>query len=225
MTKHKMSGTRLYDIWRDMRHRCDCKGMKNYQYYGGRGIRYCDDWNSFERFYEWAISNGYSEKLTLDRIDNDGNYEPSNCRWVDKSVQAANRNNTGKTEYIGVSLHSNGSCYITQIRYKRKVLFSYSNPSKNECAKARNDYIVKNNLPHKLNIIDDSLEDIRTRKKEYIYYAIDKNTKTVLFDNRIKQLASKVNLSVYFIQQCIKGERKSRQYIFRKELANDINRG
>ena len=75
--KHGMCGTRLYDIWRDMRHRCNIPGMKNYKDYGGRGIKVCKAWNEdFRAFYNWAISSGYKDNLTIDRIDVNGNYEP-----------------------------------------------------------------------------------------------------------------------------------------------------
>lgn len=75
-----------------MNHRCYLKSDTNYKKYGARGIIVCDKWkNDFKAFYDWAMSNGYSDELTLDRIDNGGNYEPSNCRWATYSQQNKNR--------------------------------------------------------------------------------------------------------------------------------------
>ena len=99
--KHGLQKTnhRLYNVWVGMRERCNNPNNTSYENYGGRGISVCDEWNDFESFYEWAISNGYDKEAkrgdcTLDRIDVNGNYEPSNCRWVDMFVQNRNTRRT-----------------------------------------------------------------------------------------------------------------------------------
>lgn len=102
--KHGGKGTKLYEVWCTMRRRCNCPKVQSYKHYGGRGIKVCEEWqDDFLVFQKWAISNGYQEGLTLDRIDNNGNYEPSNCRWATMKVQANNQRTTLKIEYKGLT--------------------------------------------------------------------------------------------------------------------------
>jgi hypothetical protein len=100
---HGMKGTRLYRIWSGMKDRCLNRNSKYWDRYGGRGITVCEEWKTFENFMEWAKQNGYSKKLTLDRIDNDGNYEPSNCRWATMKQQQNNRSNNLRYTFKGVT--------------------------------------------------------------------------------------------------------------------------
>lgn len=92
--KHGMSDSRLFRIWANMLSRCTNPNTSYYKRYGGRGIKVCDEWNGEDgstNFINWALKNGYEHRLTLDRINNNGNYEPSNCRWITNKAQQRNK--------------------------------------------------------------------------------------------------------------------------------------
>ena len=106
---HGKSKTRLYRIWFNIKCRCYKPSSADYTRYGGRGIEVCDEWrDNFQSFYEWSMANGYSTNLTIDRIDNDGDYSPQNCRWVNAEVQ---NNNTRRNYYI---THDGETLTLTQ---------------------------------------------------------------------------------------------------------------
>lgn len=99
---HGMTETRLYHIWCTMKARCFRKTSAKYPRYGGRGITMCDEWkNNFQNFYDWSMANGYKENLSIDRIDNNGDYCPSNCRWTDAVTQMNNTSANVLIEYNG----------------------------------------------------------------------------------------------------------------------------
>lgn len=91
--KHGKSKTRLYTIYSGMKQRCYYPKDRCYKNYGAKGITICEEWKDFENFYDWAVKNGYSEGLSIDRIDNSRGYSPDNCRWVSSIVQACNKQN------------------------------------------------------------------------------------------------------------------------------------
>lgn len=101
-TKHKRTGTKLYRVWSSMKDRCFRENANQYRDYGGRGITVCNEWrNDFQTFYDWAISNGYKEGLTIERIDVNGNYCPENCTWIPRKHQSKNRRNCHYIFYKG----------------------------------------------------------------------------------------------------------------------------
>lgn len=103
-TKHGMSSSRLYRIYQHMIGRCTNSNESGYENYGGRGISVCKEWSeSFESFLEWAMSNGYDDRLSIDRIDHNGNYCPDNCRWATSKQQANNMRSNRILEYDGES--------------------------------------------------------------------------------------------------------------------------
>ena len=93
--------TRLFNIWKDMRKRCSNKNGKNAKNYIDRGISICQEWNDFAIFRTWSEAHGYTDELTIERNDVNGNYEPANCRWIPKSEQARNKTNTQRINVVG----------------------------------------------------------------------------------------------------------------------------
>ena len=123
-----MSYSRLYSIWQGMKQRCFDTNATSYQHYGGKGILVCDEWSKFEPFQKWAIENGYQDNLTIDRIESDGNYEPSNCRWVTQKEQNRNKKNNhlltvnGQTKTLGEWSEITGLAMSTMFNRIRRGL-------------------------------------------------------------------------------------------------------
>lgn len=93
-----------------MKARCRNKNSISYKNYGGRGINVCDEWLDFKTFYDWAISNGYDENLEIDRIDNNKNYEPNNCRWVTKTFNRKHKRKASSITINGITDTFTGWC-------------------------------------------------------------------------------------------------------------------
>jgi len=91
----------VYRAWFNMLQRCENPNNKRYKDYGGRGIAVCDEWHSAERFIGWALASGWEKGLSIDRIDNNGNYEPDNCRWVTRKVQSRNKRSNHLVAFNG----------------------------------------------------------------------------------------------------------------------------
>jgi len=125
--KHGLSKTKLHGVWFHMIRRCENEKDSGFKTYGKRGIKVCEEWHDFLKFYEWANNNNYSEGLQLDRIDNDGNYEPSNCRFV--TSQANNEigrrtpqfNNT--SGFIGINYIKDQDKWCVRIQNKKTRIY------------------------------------------------------------------------------------------------------
>lgn len=103
--RHGMSQARVHNIWRGMKQRCEDHNAEDWPRYGGRGITVCDEWrDNFEAFRDWAMVNGYRDDLSIDRIDNDGNYCPENCRWATDEEQNNNRRNSRMVTFNGKTM-------------------------------------------------------------------------------------------------------------------------
>jgi len=116
--KHGGRGKRLYKIWKGMNERCNTKTSCNYVHYGNRGIRVCEEWRDYVAFRDWSLSNGYTDKLTIDRKNNDGNYDPSNCRWATTKEQSRNTTRTVYATILGVKKPFIDWCEILGLDYK-----------------------------------------------------------------------------------------------------------
>lgn len=150
---HGLSSHKIYDVWVAMNARCNNKNHPSYKDYGDRGIKVCERWQNVANFIEDMYPT-FEEGLTLDRRDNDGDYEPSNCRWTTNEVQTSNTRiikSTNTSGYRGVTFHKRAKRWVASISvaYKQKYLGLFDTPM--EAATVYDNYILENNLPHTRN--------------------------------------------------------------------------
>ena len=159
MKTHSQSKTKLYSIWKDMRKRCLNPKSSRYEYYGAKGVAISKEWDMFIVFQMWSMSNGYKDGLSIDRINSDGNYEPSNCRCTTLLIQKQNRgtfkNNT--SGYSGVNWNKKRKKWQVRIQIDNKrIPLGFFNTAK-EGAIARDEYITRHKLEHTLNFKKEDL--------------------------------------------------------------------
>jgi hypothetical protein len=119
-TTNRKKNLRLYAIWKAIKWRCYREKSNSYQLYGGRGIKMCDEWkDSYEAFYQWSMSHGYADDLTIDRINTNGNYEPDNCRWITKKEQSRNTRRNIVIKYHGEEKTLPEWCDVLGLPYAR----------------------------------------------------------------------------------------------------------
>lgn len=154
-TTHGDNNTRLYSIYLGMRKRCYTPSTFAYQHYGAKGIRVSPEWDSYADFKAWALINGYTDALSLDRIDGTLDYSPSNCRWASSTTQARNKKKTTRqtsSSFIGVSWNVAKAKWVAYITIQRKTFIVGYFYDEVLAAQARDSYIKEKGLTHfKLN--------------------------------------------------------------------------
>ena len=159
-TTHGGTNTRLYRIWSGIKTRVFNKNRKCSKNYVNRGIKICREWeNDFATFKIWAENNGYSSELTIDRINNDGNYEPSNCQWATRTEQMQNTRLlfiTNTSGYRGASKCSKGNKWVARVSIENKKITIGTFNTAKEAGQAFDTYVLENNISRPLNNIKQS---------------------------------------------------------------------
>lgn len=147
--KHGLSKHPLYTVWNNMKTRCYKEYHKEYKYWGGRGINICDEWKeNFYCFYKWAMTNGYKQGLQVDRINNDGNYSPENCRFVSGRINSLNKRKqeNSSSGYTGVGFCKHAQKWYSRIKiHGSNISLGYFS-SRIKAVLARDFYIIENTL-------------------------------------------------------------------------------
>ena len=150
---HGMSQNKFYQTWYNMKYRCYNTKRREYKWYGARGITVCEEWLDVRNFVAWAEKTYPNrEGYTLDRINNDKGYSPENCRWVDKTTQNINQRmkSSNTSGFVGIYWHKNVKKWVASITVKSKQRNVGTFKDKIEAVLARDNYIIENNLTHKL---------------------------------------------------------------------------
>lgn len=157
--KHGLSKNKYYSTWGGMLRRCTNVENHNYVNYGGRGIKVCEEWLDVKNFIEWAESTHPNiEGMSLDRIDTNGNYEPSNCRWSDKNIQnLTQRLNSKNTSGFKEVYKNNKGRWVAQIRVNGKLITLGRYLELEQAVLVRDTYIIDNNLKNNLSVQDTKL--------------------------------------------------------------------
>lgn len=146
---HGGTGTRLHNIWKNMKARCYNKNSTSYTDYGAKGVIIYTKWlENYAEFKLWAENNGYSDVLTIDRINPEGNYEPENCRWANSSTQVANQRQRVKDNGLCTGIHQHKNKFKAMISVEGQVNYLGLFDTLEEAVKVRNTFIISNNLPH-----------------------------------------------------------------------------
>ena len=157
---HGLTYNKFYKTWHNMIRRCNNPKNKSYKNYGGRGITVCEDWMDVINFVTWCdLTYPNIEGYTLDRIDNNKGYSPDNCTWSSRTMQNINRRMqvTNTSGYNGISWNKKNSNWKAVIGIATKKVYIGTFPTVQEAVLARNNYIIENNLPHKLSILNTGL--------------------------------------------------------------------
>lgn len=199
--------SKIYQAWANMKQRCFNKNALEYNSYGGRGITVCDDWvKSSESFEKWALENGYADGLTLDRIDVDGNYEPSNCRWIDQRRQLRNKRDTIYVEYNGEKRPLIDLCEELGVSYSRAI-WRIKN-GKTDVT----EMLSREKLKFKLT--EDGLKKLSQRSK--VPYYLEKDGIIHRFDSA-KDASDFLGVTIGYLSHCCKDGKEIRGYKISKE--------
>jgi len=145
-TIHNGAGSRLFNIWIGMKRRILDSKHSSYKNYGAKGITLCASWYSFIPFRKWALANGYTDNLSIDRKNTNGNYKPSNCRWATNITQSRNQiHRKHSSKYRGVQMRPNGK-FTAKINVNKKLVHIGTFTTELEAGKARDQYIIDNKL-------------------------------------------------------------------------------